>query len=164
LSRTSWSGYWRFYPIASRILHAYPTGWRKGEILTLEWRDIQGDVIHLSPEIAKNKDERVIITVGEIANIIARRQAERVDSCPYVFHRQGNRIKHYNRAWRTVQEKAGLPVKLGHDNWRARRRMWSISGTIRTSKPGKKILSYNELKNSLEAYRCWCAAWTSNPF
>src|SRR5262249_6219956 len=54
---------------------AYHTGWRKGEILTLAWRDIQGDVIRLRPEIAKNKDGRIIILVGEIANIIARRQA-----------------------------------------------------------------------------------------
>jgi hypothetical protein len=53
---------------------------RKGEILTLEWRDIHGDVIRLKPQIAKNKDGRVIIIVGEIANIIARRQAERVES------------------------------------------------------------------------------------
>ena len=61
---------------------AYHTGWRKGEILTLQWRDIQGDVIRLRPEIAKNKDGRVIIMVGELENIIARRQAERVELCP----------------------------------------------------------------------------------
>ena len=46
---------------------AYHTGWRKGEILTLEWRDIHGDVIRLRPEIAKNKDGRVIILLGELA-------------------------------------------------------------------------------------------------
>ena len=66
---------------------AYHTGWRKGAILTLEWSDIQDDVIRLKPQIAKNKDGRVIIIIGEIANIIARRQAECVESCPYVFHR-----------------------------------------------------------------------------
>ncbi len=57
--------------------------------LTLEWRVIQGDVIRLSPDIAKNKDGRVIVLVGEIANIIARRRAERVESYPSVFHRNG---------------------------------------------------------------------------
>ena len=41
--------------------HLYHTGWRKREILILEWREIQGDVIRLRPEIAKNKDGRVII-------------------------------------------------------------------------------------------------------
>jgi integrase len=68
---------------------AYHTGWRKGEILTLEWRDIQGNVIRLRPDIAKNKDGRVLVLIGEIANIIARRRAERVEFCPYVFHRNG---------------------------------------------------------------------------
>ena len=72
--------------------------------LTLEWRAIQGDVIRLRPDIAKNKDGWVIVRVGEIANIIARRRAERVESCPYVFHRNGADIKTY-RAWRTARMK-----------------------------------------------------------
>jgi len=94
---------------------AYHTGWRKTEILTLEWCNIHGDVIRLGPEIAKNKDGRVLVIVGELANILARRQAERVESCPYVFHREGMRIKHYNRAWHTARQKAGLPGKFFHD-------------------------------------------------
>ena len=53
---------------------------------------------------------------GSRANIIARRQAERVESSSYVCHRQGNRLKPYNRAWRTAQEKVGLPGKLMHDS------------------------------------------------
>ena len=52
----------------------------------------------LRPEIAKNKDGRVVILVGELANLIDRRRAERVESCPYVFHRQGQPIKDYSRA------------------------------------------------------------------
>jgi hypothetical protein len=42
-----------------------------------------------------------VLTMGsilEIENIIARRRADRVESCPYVFHNKGVRIKHYNRA------------------------------------------------------------------
>jgi integrase len=97
---------------------AYHSGWRKGEILTLEWKDMQGDIIRLRPEIAKNKEGRIIIVMGEIANIIARRAEERVESCPYVFHRDGQRIKHYNRAWRTARQKADLPDKLFHDTRR----------------------------------------------
>ena len=62
-------------------------------------RDIHGDVIRLRPELAKNKDGRVIILVGEVANIIDRRRAERVESCPYVFHRQGQQFIDYSRAW-----------------------------------------------------------------
>ena len=85
----------------------------------------------LSPEIAKNKDGRVIVIVDELANIVARRQAERVESCSYVFHRQGHRIKHYNRAWRTVREKAGLRGMLMHDNRRTVARNMDRAGVPR---------------------------------
>jgi integrase len=60
----------------------------------------------------------MIILVGELSNIIDRGQAEQVESCPYVFHRHGIKIKHYNRAWRTAREKARLPSKLFHDSRR----------------------------------------------
>jgi integrase len=110
---------------------AYYTGWRKNEMLTLEWQDIQGDVIRLKPTIAKNKEGRIIILMGEIANIIARRRAERVQFCPYVFHRDGQRIKHYNRAWRTAREKAGLPDKIMHDARRTAVRNMDRAGVPR---------------------------------
>ena len=57
---------------------------------------MQGDVIRLRPDMATNKDGRVLVLIGEIANISARRRAERVESCPYVFHRKRARSKHYN--------------------------------------------------------------------
>jgi integrase len=110
---------------------AYHTGWRKNEILTLEWRDIRADVIRLKPSVAKNKEGRIVILMGEIANIIARRRAERVESCPYVFHNSGVRIKHYNRAWRTAREKAGLPDKLMHDARRTAVRNMDRAGVPR---------------------------------
>jgi len=42
------------------VRFAYYTSWRKGEILTLEWRDVHDDVISLRHEIAKNKDGQMI--------------------------------------------------------------------------------------------------------
>jgi len=110
---------------------AYHIGWRKTEILTLEWRDIHGDVIRLHSEIAKNKDGRALVIVGELANILARRQAERVESSPYVFHREGLRIKHDNRAWHTARQKAGLPGKFFHDARRTAGRNMDRAGVPR---------------------------------
>ena len=100
-------------------------------MLTLEWRDIRGDVIRLKPTVAKNKEGRIVILIGEIANIIARRRAERVESCPFVFHNKGVRIKHYNRAWRTAREKAELPDKLMHDTRRTAVRNMDRAGVPR---------------------------------
>jgi integrase len=95
LSVTSW--------VLTRF--AYHAGWRKTEILTLEWRDIHGDMIRLRSEIAKNQDGRVIVIVGEVANIIAYRQAERVESCPYVFTERGS----------------GLSTTTGPGGWHGRK-------------------------------------------
>jgi hypothetical protein len=71
--------------------------------------------MRVQTEIATNKDGRVLLLVDEVANIIAHRQAERVESCPYVLHREMQRIRHDNRAWRTAREQARLPGRLLHD-------------------------------------------------
>jgi integrase len=103
---------------------AYHTGWRKEEIFTLEWGDIQGDTIRLRPEIAKNKDGRVILLVGEIARIIAQSQVKRSASCPYVFHREGKRIISHYRAWYKACAQVGLVGRHLHDTrWTAARNM-----------------------------------------
>src|SRR3989442_15018513 len=68
---------------------------------------------------------------GTHPNIIARRQAERVESCPYVFHREEQRIKHYDRAWRTARKKAGLPGRLFHDARRTAVRNMDRAGVPR---------------------------------
>jgi hypothetical protein len=57
------------------------------------------------PEITKNQTRRIIVMVGEIANILARQRAERVESCSSVFHSQVQWIRHYNRDWHTTPHK-----------------------------------------------------------
>ena len=119
---------------------AYHTGWRRTEIFTLEWRDIRGDMIYLKPEIAKNKDGRVIILVGEIASIITRRQAERLGTCPYIFHRDGKRIANYYKAWRTACHHAGLQGKILHDARRTAARNMDRAGVPRQT--AKQIIGH----------------------
>src|SRR6266571_2808275 len=113
---------------------AYHTGWRKGEVLTLRWRDIQGDVIRLRPEIAKNKEGRVIVmtgALGEVAEIIARRRVARFDLCPWVFHREGKQLKDYNKSWRKARKLAGFPDKIFHDTRRTAARNLEEAGISR---------------------------------
>ena len=50
---------------------------------------------------------------------------------PLVFHRHGNRIEHYNRAWRTACTKAGFPGKLMHDKRRTAARNMDRAGVPR---------------------------------
>ncbi len=42
-------------------------------------------------------------------------QRERGIVCPWVFHRDGKRIKNFYAAWRTVCKKAGVPGRIPHD-------------------------------------------------
>jgi integrase len=116
------------------VRFVYITGWRKNEVLTLQWRNIQGDVIRLRPEIAKNKEGRVIVmtgALGEVAEIIARRRAVRFDLCPWVFHRVGTQLKDYNKSWRKARKLAGFPDKIFHDTRRTAARNLEDAGISR---------------------------------
>jgi integrase len=97
------------------VRFGYFSGWRKGEISQLEWRDIQDDVIRLRPEISKTKEGRVLALVGDIAEVIERRRAVRYELLPYVFHRKGKRIGDFRKAWGKAYKLAGVEGKLFHD-------------------------------------------------
>jgi integrase len=67
------------------VRFGYLTGWRKGEVARLAWQHVQDDTIRLPPHISKNKNGRVLIVVGQLAEILARRRAVRRDDLPWVF-------------------------------------------------------------------------------
>jgi integrase len=75
---------------------AYLTGWRKGQIARLEWRNVQDGVIRLSGKTVKHKDVQVLSLAGELAAIIERRQAAR--NGPWVFHRSARPIRDFREA------------------------------------------------------------------
>jgi hypothetical protein len=86
----------------------------------LEWRDIHEGVIRLRPQIAKNKDGRMLMLVGEIGEIIARRRAAHHPRTPLVFYRERNGklwpMDRFDKAWRTARTKAGIPeAQIFHD-------------------------------------------------
>ena len=51
---------------------------------SLEWRDVDlaGRVVHLRPEISKNKDGRLLPLSGELLEIMERAHAKRRPDCP----------------------------------------------------------------------------------
>jgi len=99
------------------IAFLYLSGWRLGEMKTLEWRDVDlaGKVIHLRPEISKNKDGRLLPLSGELHDIIGRAHSNRRPDCPFVFHRDGEAIGDFRKAWSTACKAAGLHPILVHD-------------------------------------------------
>jgi integrase len=108
------------------------TGWRKGEIASLAWSavDRAAGEVRLSWRKSKNRQARSMALVGELAQIIERRWAERqitgrdgtVHLSPLVFHRgctaagQVIRVADFDKSFAAACRAAGLPYgrKGGH--------------------------------------------------
>ena len=87
---------------------AYLTGWRKGEIVSLRWADVDRDsgAIRLRPENSKNGKGRTVMLDGDVAGLIDRRWQARVMSLDgeahvseLVFHRDGEPVGDFRKAW-----------------------------------------------------------------
>jgi integrase len=98
------------------------TGMRCGEIKSLTWNDLHGDVLTLRGENSKNGEARNIPLVGKLAEILQRRQAARqievngvTQLCEFVFHRYGQAINDFRKAWKKATKLALCPGRLVHD-------------------------------------------------
>jgi len=97
---------------------AYLTGWRKGEIASLRWVDVDrdGGAIRLRPENAKNGKGRTVMLDGDLTDVIKRRwQARLVEDekgeprvVDLVFHRDGEMVGDFRKAWASACFDAGL--------------------------------------------------------
>ncbi|MFQ5968844.1 MAG: tyrosine-type recombinase/integrase [Acidimicrobiia bacterium] len=96
---------------------AYLSGWRRGEIIGLQWRDVDRvvGVIRLRPELSKNKDGRVLVLSRPLKDLIERRWQARMLGCLFVFHVNGHRIGDWRKTWKRACQAAGLLGKLFHD-------------------------------------------------
>lgn len=99
---------------------AYHTGWRKGEILPLQWRqvDVEAGTVRLEPGTTKN-DEGRTFPFGQFPALkaVLDRQWEKsaLIGIPWVFHRSGRPILDFRSAWDAACKKAGLSGRLFHD-------------------------------------------------
>jgi integrase len=102
------------------------TGWRVGEALRLKWAEVEFDVgvVRLRPGTTKNREGRVFpfAALPEL-EVLLRRQRERTETVEkathqivgHVFHRTGQPIKCYKRAWNRACKEAGVPHLWVHD-------------------------------------------------
>jgi len=106
------------------VTFAYHTGWRQGEILALQWSnvDFQENTVTLNAGTTKNDEGRVVYMPDELKSLLLRQWEERKafeKILPYVFPNESrtNRIvkTRFNRAWKSACERAGYPSKLYHD-------------------------------------------------
>ncbi len=99
------------------ITFLYLSGWRVGEMRSLEWSDVDlpNHSIHLNPANSKNKVGRNLPLVGELLDVIKRAWDARRLDCVYVFHREGKPIGDFRKAWHKARKAAGVNARLIHD-------------------------------------------------
>lgn len=92
------------------VTFLYLSAWRSGEAMSLTWEkvDLTDWVIRLSRKNEKTKRPRTLALVGELREIIERRQEKRTAFCPFVFHRKGRQIKSFLNQFRSAAIAVGL--------------------------------------------------------
>jgi integrase len=105
------------------VRFAYLTAWRRGELVSLRWSDVDcdGGVIRLRPEHSKNGRGRTVAIEGDLCAIVERRwQARQIKStdgpvrvAELVFHRDGRPIADFRKAWAQACIAAGLSRVVG---------------------------------------------------
>lgn len=106
------------------VRFGYLTGWRRGEVLGLRWADVDrdGGAIRLRPEASKNGRGRTVVFDETLRALMRRREqarlAERAGAArvtELVFHREGEPIVDFRKAWATACAAAGCQGRLFHD-------------------------------------------------
>lgn len=117
----------------------YKSGWRKGEITTLTWSqvDLKEGVVTLEPGTTKNDEGRMVYLDEEMTGIFRKlynSEKRRKSGLPWVFLNQfgTDRVKRFDRAWEGACKKAGLDGRLFHDLRRTAVRNMVRSGTPET--------------------------------
>src|SRR5262249_1653920 len=102
----------------------------KGEAQKLEWRDVdlKGLAVRLRIENSKNKESRILPLTGRLLDLFQERYEERRLDCPYVFHRKGQKIGDFKKAWKTACKESKLAGILVHDLRRTAARNLSRAG------------------------------------
>jgi integrase len=92
---------------------AYYTGWRRGEITSLQWPDIdlEGRVVRLRRAHAKSGRGRVVALEGVLWDLVVNQPRQGL----WVFHREGRPITAFDWFWRQACKRAGLQGRRFHD-------------------------------------------------
>lgn len=100
---------------------AYVTGMRRSELLSIQWPqvDFEAGFIVLQTGETKNNDGRgAPILEGDMRDLLLKAKNEHDQSwpqCPWVFARNGEKIRTFRSAWQAACKRAGVPDLHLHD-------------------------------------------------
>ena len=101
------------------VTFAYKVGWRVSEVTGLKWSrvDLDNGIVRLEPGEAKNKEGRTIYLDDELREVFQKQWRERKNLLPYVFlnEKRTDKIKRFNKSWKTGCKKAKIGDRLFHD-------------------------------------------------
>jgi integrase len=130
-------------PLQAVATFAYYTGWRRSEILGLDWQrvDRTARIVRLDVGTTKNKDGREF-HYGALADVRTMLDAQWTAHealrkagtlCPSVFQRFGGKaVKSFRKAWITACKAAGCPGRIVHDFRRTAVRNLERAGVSRS--------------------------------
>jgi integrase len=111
--------------LGEMVRFAHLSGWRRGEVVSLRWSDVDRDgrAVRLRPERSKNGRGRTLALAGELSALVERRWQARLfkgkDGEPrvaeLVFHRDGRPVVDFRKAWASACAAAGCRGRLFHD-------------------------------------------------
>ncbi len=105
------------YLLLDIVLFALNTGMRLNEILGLKWENVKykEKLIVLFPEQTKNKKIHIIPINQKAFEIIEKRFETKDRRCPYVFHRNGEKVKSIKEGFTNALKKANIKNFTFHD-------------------------------------------------
>jgi integrase len=95
------------------VSFGYLTGWRKGEVSGLLWRNIQETEIRLDPGTTKSGAGRVFPIDRDLGAVLDVQRSRRKKLNPYVFTTdKGQPIREFRKTWAAACKQAGIPVTI----------------------------------------------------
>jgi integrase len=91
------------------------TGWRRGEAQHLTWGDFDEELGVVTLPASRSKTSRLRrVALGAQVRLLIRRR-HHLRRGPYVFHREGKRIRTFCGSWHKAAQGAGCPELHPHD-------------------------------------------------
>ena len=135
------------------VTFAYKTGWRMSEITGLTWQKVDRDngIVRLEVGETKNDEARTVYLDDELKEVFHRQWENRENLLPFVFlnEKRTDKIKRFNKSWKTACKKAKIGGRLFHDLRRT-----SVRNMIRSGIPERvaMMISGHKTRSVFDRY------------